>query len=102
MEINTGTSLRDIDAPLAEAYEGNVEGPIRVRVQPTVWIPRQDGTGYRQQWRKVIWNLQFKSFEEAVSFRLVLQEFFTALALVGPTALRVHLAGLRKPVETKP
>ena len=98
MEIRSQSQPTDLDAPIAAAYEADPEGAIKVRVQPTVYIP---GTGKYSQWKRVIWNLAFTSFDEAQAFRLLLGEFFTALALVGPTALRVHLASLRAPVDDK-
>src|SRR5262245_54804419 len=101
MQITGIATQSDIDQPIAEAFEANIAGPLRVRIQPTVYIPSQTGSGRYAQWKRVIWNCAFSSFEEAQAFRLLMGEFFTALALVGPTALRVHLASLRAPVDQK-
>lgn len=91
----------DIDAPIALAKEADIDSPVRIRIQPTVYIPERQSSGRYVQWKQVVWNVALQNFEEARTFRYLLAEFFTALALVGPTALRVHLASLRASVDDK-
>lgn len=87
MKSGFARDLADQDGPIEQAIANSPGKPIRLRIQPMVLI-----AGQYRAWKDVRWTLECETADEAFETRDAMREFFSALADIGPGAVRQLLA----------
>ena len=98
MEVDYTADSSDLDQVLHQAEAANPGQPIRIRIQPQVWI---SGREYLA-WRRVSWPLRCDSVEEAISLRMAMEAFFVAVGARGPVQVAQELYGLNQEPAVPP
>jgi hypothetical protein len=79
--------LSDPDQPVKDAAKDRPGQPIKVRIQPMLLHKRQ-----YVSWKQVRWTLDCDNVAEALATRDAMEQFFQALARIGPDAVRAALS----------
>lgn len=82
MEISYAADTEQIDAAIREMAAEQVDGIVRLRVQPTV---RRSGNYV--SWPGVSWLVTCQDADEAIAVREALRAFFVAVGQRGPAAV---------------
>jgi hypothetical protein len=98
LDVQYSAADLDIDGTIAEAYEADPEGPIRIRVAPQVYVPKDNGGSYIA-WKHVVWTMRVPTFADAQALREAMQTFFRLVGHFGP---RWVLGQLQEAVKHSP
>lgn len=85
MEVTySAAAAQNLDQPAFAAQAERPDRPLRLRVQPTLLrqVPGES-VGNHRSWSGVSWTLECENAEEAISVRVALQAFFSAIAQHG-------------------
>jgi hypothetical protein len=85
METTYSADVDHIDDAVRAAA---AEGPIRVRVQPSLY---RKSLGQHRDWSGVSWSITCQDVGEAISLREALRAFFEAIRVYGPDQVMAAL-----------
>lgn len=94
IEAGAGLTPHDIDETVRQAAEEASGGPIKVRVQPQVFLKSKGPRGAYLAWRGVHWMITCEAVEDAQDLRTALTVFFEAVGKVGSKAVANALDSL--------
>ena len=83
IEAGAGLSPQDVDETVRQAAQEAAGGPIKVRVQPQVYLKGKGARGAFLAWRGVHWMITCTSVKEAQGLRKALTAFFAAVGRQG-------------------
>lgn len=86
MEITYAADTEQIDVAVREIAAEQVDGTVRLRVQPTI----RKGGNY-VSWTGVSWLVTCADADEAIAVREALRAFFAAVQELGPDVVAERL-----------
>jgi hypothetical protein len=96
--VDVQYSFPDEDAQVYRIAEQRPDAPIRIRIQPDLYVQR-DGRALYMAWRQVFWRVECATPGEAIALKDALHAFFSCCLRSGADNVRMHLETLLTPIQ---